>query len=203
LSPGPYRFTGIKEDRVEVVLLAIRLGLDEEHLLREPIGGIGLLGITRPEVLLTKRDGSELRGSADGDELPDACQAGFFQGLGPHHEVFVEEAAGILPVRADASDDGSGVDHDLRLGVSEKPADRIAVQEIVVLLAGHKDIASGLAEPLDDAGAHEAGSARDDGRCARLDNGPSLRVAALVNSSFSGGGLASQEAVAAMRFARV
>src|SRR5256885_7941764 len=46
---------------IEAVLLAISLALDEKHLLREPVRRVRLLGISVPDVVLTKRDRGELR----------------------------------------------------------------------------------------------------------------------------------------------
>lgn len=52
-------------DPVEAVLLPVGLGLDEQHLLRQAVGRVGLLGVAAPQVVLAERDGGELRVDAD------------------------------------------------------------------------------------------------------------------------------------------
>ncbi len=44
-----------QDDRVEALLLPMRLGLDQHHLLFEAVGGVGLFGISGPKILFTKR----------------------------------------------------------------------------------------------------------------------------------------------------
>ena len=47
-----------QEDRVEAVLLAVRLRADEHRLLRDAVGRVRLLGVAVPEVVLAERDGA-------------------------------------------------------------------------------------------------------------------------------------------------
>ena len=46
---------GDEVDDVEAVLLAVRLALDEQHLLGQPVGRVRLLGVAVPEVVLVER----------------------------------------------------------------------------------------------------------------------------------------------------
>ena len=59
-------------DGVEAVLLAVRLRLDEQHLLGQAIRRVGFLGVTAPQVFLAEGHRRELgvgADGADGDEL--------------------------------------------------------------------------------------------------------------------------------------
>ena len=66
-------------DGIQAVLLPVGLALNEEHLLGEPIGSVGLFGVAVPEVVLPERHRRELRVGADrsdGDEFSTpACRA--------------------------------------------------------------------------------------------------------------------------------
>src|SRR5712691_4301107 len=48
----PVEIDGQQVDAVEAVLLAVRLGLHEQHLLRQAVRSVGLLRVAVPEVLL-------------------------------------------------------------------------------------------------------------------------------------------------------
>ena len=102
-------------DGVEAVLLAVGLGLHQQHLLRQAVGRVGLLRVAVPEVVLAERHGRELRVGADGadlDELRDAADARLLHELDAHDRVVVEEAPRVGAVGADAADDGREVnDH--------------------------------------------------------------------------------------------
>ena len=107
---------GQEEDGIESVLLPVGLGLDEHHLLGEAVGGVRLFGIAVPEIVLLEGDRGELRVGADrpeGDELVDLPQISLVEELDPHHDVLVEEGAGILLVEADAAHLGGEVDDDV------------------------------------------------------------------------------------------
>ena len=55
-----------KVDAVEAVLLPVRLQLDKQHPLSQPVGGFGLLGVPVPEVFLLEGGRGELGAGADG-----------------------------------------------------------------------------------------------------------------------------------------
>ena len=68
----PVQIRRQQEDRIDPVLLAIRLRPDEKGLLRDAVRGVRLLRVAVPEVVLAERDGGELRVRANGpddDEL--------------------------------------------------------------------------------------------------------------------------------------
>ena len=66
--PRVVKVDGEQKDRVEAVLLAIGLGLDEHHLLGQSVRGVGLLMVAVPEIVLTERDGGELGVGANGSQ---------------------------------------------------------------------------------------------------------------------------------------
>ena len=68
-------------DGIEAVLLAVGLGLDEQHFLGQSVRGVGLLRIAVPEFLFLERHRRELGIGADGAEA----------------DVFLDAAAGAPP----------------------------------------------------------------------------------------------------------
>ena len=116
-----------QHDAVHPVLLAVRLRLHQHHLLGEAVGGVGLLGIAVPEVVLLERHRRELRVGADGperDQLGDAGQAALLEDVQAHHRVLEQEAPRVVPVGADAADARREVDHQIRLRVRRSAAAR-------------------------------------------------------------------------------
>lgn len=63
---GAVEVYGQKEDGVEAVLLAVGLGLHQEHFFGQAVGGVGFLGVAVPEVFFFERDGGEFGIGADG-----------------------------------------------------------------------------------------------------------------------------------------
>src|SRR5207247_7773466 len=61
----PVQIDGQQVDGAEAVLLAVRLPLDEQHLLRHAVRRVGLLRVPVPEIALEKRDRRQLRIRAD------------------------------------------------------------------------------------------------------------------------------------------
>lgn len=122
--PRAIEVHGQQINRVETILLAVCLGLHQEHLLGQAIRGIGLLRITVPEVLFPEWNGGELRVGAYGPQdhaFPDPGLSRRFYDLDPHDGVVVEELCRILLVEADAPDPGCQVDDDV-LAVNRFPA---------------------------------------------------------------------------------
>ena len=74
---------------------------------------------------------------------------------------FIEEPTGFGPVRADPSYRGRQVDQSVRLVVIEKPVDRPAHSEVVVLTSHTCDCSSGLLKLSHDVTAKEARATRD------------------------------------------
>ena len=101
IVPGAIEVYRQQEDRVEAVLPAIGLGLHQEHLFGQAVGGVGFFGVAVPEVFFFERDGSEFGISADGaqgDEFLHAVQTSLFHQLCSHHKVVVEEFTWIFPI---------------------------------------------------------------------------------------------------------
>ena len=156
-------------DGVGTVLLPVRLRLDQKHLLGEAVRGVRLFGVAVPDVVLAEWHGSELRVAADGpagDELAQAHAARMFKEVRAHHEVVVEEVAGMLAVGADAPHDGGEMDHDVRSVVGVEPRDAILKAQVVLRAAGNGDVAvaprvqGGDNVPPEEPGATGDGDAR-------------------------------------------
>src|SRR5664280_2364880 len=89
---------------VEAVLVAMRLALDQEHLLCRTVWGVGLLRITIPKVVLVKWHRCELwvcAYRANGQDLGHAREAALLDQLYAHDRVVVEEATRAFPTGAD------------------------------------------------------------------------------------------------------
>ena len=124
-----------QHDAVHAVLLAVRLRLHQHHLLGDAVGGVGLLRVAVPEIVLLERDGRELRIGADGaerDQLRDLGEAALLEQLQPHHRVLEQVAAGVVAVRADAADLRGEVDDQVGARVGEQAAGGRAIDQIVV-----------------------------------------------------------------------
>src|SRR5439155_20468467 len=135
------KVNGQQVDRVETVLRAVRLSLDQQHLLCEPVRRVGLLRVPVPKVFLAKRDGGELRIRADrpdGDELRDAVLPRLLHKFDPHDRVVVKEFPGPRPIGADPADYGSQVDHDVGPATFKCGADGSAITQVVVSVTRNK-----------------------------------------------------------------
>ena len=152
-------------NRVEPVLLPVRLRLDQQHLLGQPVGRVGLLGVPAPEVVLAEGHRRELGIGADGaddDELGDAGEPGLLHELHAHHHVVVEEEPRLLAVGADAAHHPRQVEDQLGAGVLQHADDVGLLPEIVV--AAPRDEGSRTAltdERVHHERAQEAGASRD------------------------------------------
>ena len=151
--PRPVQVRGQQEDRVETVLLAVRLRADENGLLRDAVRRVRLLGVAVPELVLAERHGSELRVRADGpddDDLRRRVDPRLLEDVRAHRQVREPVAAGIRAVRADAADLGREVEHELGLGVAEHPRGVVHGREVVVGAAGDDDVVAVGLKPLDE-----------------------------------------------------
>ena len=151
---------------------AVGLALDQEHLLGQAVGGVRLLRVAVPEVVLAERHRRELgvgADRADRDELLDAGQARLLHELDAHDRVVVEEAARVLAVGADAADDGGEVDDDVGPAVGEGAVDPVARAQVVVARCGarRRRSAPAASRRRDDGPAEEAGAAGDHDAAAR------------------------------------
>ncbi len=151
---------------IEAKLGSVGLGLDEEHLLRESVGGISLFRITVPKVRLGERYGRELRIGTDGserDELGNVKLTRVLHELESHDGVVVEEPPRICAVRTDAAHHGGKVDQEIRTGALEKTKNRIPIPEITVLRSRHRDAPSTSgADLLNNDPSKKSGAPRDD-----------------------------------------
>ena len=55
IVPGAVEVYRQEEDGVEAILLAVGLGLHQEHLFGQAVGGVGFFGVTVPEVFFFER----------------------------------------------------------------------------------------------------------------------------------------------------
>src|SRR2546428_887859 len=158
-----------QEDAVEAVLRAVGLRLDEQHFLRQAVGGVGLLRIAVPEIVFAERHRGELWVGADGadaDELFDAVKPRLLHQLGAHHQVVEEQLAGVLPVESDATHLGGEVDHDIH--VLDGPAAVLAIDQVEGLRARNCDVSGPRRLELrDDARPEESGAAGHEHAAAR------------------------------------
>ena len=82
--------------------------------------------------------------------------------IGAHREVREPVAAGIRAVRADATDLGREVEHELGLGVAEHPRRVVHRREVVVRAASDDDLVAVGLEALDEVGSEESAPAGDE-----------------------------------------
>ena len=138
---------GQQENGIEVVLLPIRLGLDQHHLLGQAIGGIRLFGITVPEVVFFKRHRGKFRVGADrsqGDKFFNSLEITLMDQLDAHQNVFIEEGAGILLVEADAAHLGCQMDDDVRFCLFVELFHIVDTNQIVLRQIGDRYIVISL-----------------------------------------------------------
>ena len=103
-------------DGIESILLTVGLGLYQEHFFRETIGGIGLLRIPVPEILLPEGHGCELgvgTDRADNHAFFDPLPSRGLDDLNPHEGIIVEEGGRVLPVESDPAHFTRQVDNDI------------------------------------------------------------------------------------------
>src|SRR5438128_2288821 len=96
---GPIQIHWKHYDGIEPILLAVRGRLYEQHLLRQSVRRVRLFGIPVPEVLFAKRHRREFRVRADrtgSDHFSDSCLPSLVDDLHAHHEIVVEELAGVF-----------------------------------------------------------------------------------------------------------
>ncbi len=144
---------------VEVVLLPVGLPLHQQHLLRDAVGRIGLLGIAVPQVAFHERHRRQLRIGADGadaDELLDAGAARVLQRQRAEHHVLEEEEARGVAVRADAANHRREMNDDVGLEIAVHPRHVRFARQIVLRLARREDGGAARLERRHDVAAEEA-----------------------------------------------
>ena len=153
-----------EEDRVEAVLLAIRLGAHEDCLLRDAVRRVRLLRVAVPEIVLAERHRCELRVRAhrsDDDELRRRVEARLLEDIRSHRDVREPVAAGVRSVRTDPADLGGEVEHQLRAGLVEQPRGLVHRREVVIGASRGEHVVSLGLETLDEVRAEEATAACD------------------------------------------
>ncbi len=150
-------------DCVEPILLPIGLRLDQQHFLGEPVRGVGLLGITAPQVVFLEGHGGEFRIGADrtgADEFLDAVQPGLLHQLDSHDQIFVEETSRIFAIRADPSDHRGQMNDNLRPKPGVHPQHRLMPHQVVLGRARNTNSgASPRFKRFDDMASKEARTA--------------------------------------------
>jgi len=162
---GTIEIDGQEEDRIEPVLLAVRLGLDKHHLLGQAVRGVGFLGVAAPEVVFFEGNRGELGVGADrpeSDEFLNVAQVSLMHQLDAHHDILIEEGPRMLLVEADAADFGRQMDDDVGPLLVIEAADVPGSGQVVVAVIGNEDI---MAAPRfkgpDQVFAEKATAARD------------------------------------------
>ena len=110
-------------DCVQAELLSVGLRLHQQHLFRHPVRSVGLLRVAVPEIFLAKRYRGYLWIGTDrteGDDLFHLMEARLLDHLDAHLHIFIEEPAGILPVRSDPAYDSRQMDHQLRSRIGKQ-----------------------------------------------------------------------------------
>ncbi len=146
-------------------MIAIRLRLHQQHLLGQPVGRVGLLGVAVPQIVLAERHRRELRIRADGagrDQFLQADAAAFFDELHAHHQVVVEKLSRVDAVGADAAHARRQVHDQVGLRVAIEPPHRLDVDQVVVARTRHRQLGPAGAQLLDDERAEKTGAAGHD-----------------------------------------
>ncbi len=126
LISRPVEVNRQKINGIECVLLSVSLRLNQKHFLGQSVGSISLFGVSIPEIVLGERNRGVLwitTDRPDRDKFLDMMKIGFVHELDAHDRVVVEEAAWVIPIGADSSDDGSEMNDNVRLMVVEHMAD--------------------------------------------------------------------------------
>ena len=104
-----------KIDRIRTILLAVRLALDEQHLLSNPVRGVRFFRIAEPKIIFPKRDRRQLRISAyrtRDDSLLYAEATRVLDKLDTHNCVLVEKLSRLISIGTDPADDSSQMNQD-------------------------------------------------------------------------------------------
>ena len=150
---------GQRVDGVEAILGAVSLGLDEQHLLCQAVGGVGLLRVAFPQMFFLEGQGGDLGVGADRahrDELFHPGFPGFVEQLDAHHQVDVEKIGRASAVGADAAGQGGQVDDQIGARIIQHTADIFQLDQIIVLNPGYKHfLCAKLAQLLDHKGTQK------------------------------------------------
>src|SRR3989442_8562105 len=129
--------------RIEAVLLAIGLSLDEQHLLCETVGSVGFFRIAIPESFFLERNRRVFGISADcakSNKLRNSVTPAVLHHLGTHHQVIVEKFAWVGAIGSDAADFPRKMDDHVGLCISVEADNIFGFNEIVFLSTRHEDL---------------------------------------------------------------
>ena len=154
-------------DGVHAVLVAVGLGLDQQQLLGQPVGGVGLLRVAVPQGGLAERHRGVLGVGADrarDHHLGDPGDPAGLQQLDAHERVLVEEPARLVPVGADPADHRGQVHDRVGAGVGQHPVDLGPPAQVVAGPAEGEHLGAVALQLGGDVAAEEAGApGHDDG----------------------------------------
>ena len=179
---GAVEIGGQQENRVEAVLLAIGLRLNQQHLLGQTIRRVGLFGIAIPEIVFFEGHGREFgirAHRANGHELAHAHAPGLMHQLHAHHKIAIEKLGRMQSIGADAAhlrgkmhDDGVfRRDAMLLIRVIEQPTNRVHLGEIIIPLARDHDASRAAgAQRIHQKGAEKTGPPRHNHQFIRPGN---------------------------------
>src|SRR5260370_24657751 len=101
-------------DRAKAVLPPIALPQDAQHFFGEVVWGVGILRVTVPEILLSKRNRCEfgiLTDRPNPNELFSIDLAGLLDNVSPNKQILIGKAAWIRKIRSDSTHDSGQVNH--------------------------------------------------------------------------------------------
>jgi hypothetical protein len=134
---------GQQKDCIETVLLAVCLGLNEEHLLRQTVWRVGFLRISIPEIVLFEWHGRELGIRADRPDCHDllyANSASRLEHVDAHHKIVMKEAARVCSVSSDTANHGRQMDHNIWTKLSHQCSHLFGMDEVVLSAADSDDV---------------------------------------------------------------
>src|SRR5262249_13048383 len=147
------------------ILLAVGLELNQEHLLRQPIGSVGLLRVAVPQILLLKRHRRVLRIGTDRactHKLLHTTASCFLDDLDAHHSIVIERLPRGSAVGTDAADNGRQVNNQVRAYFVKEMDNCSFLPQVVLPTAGHDNLlASALPQLFNYVRAEEASSSSD------------------------------------------
>jgi hypothetical protein len=111
------------------------LRLHQHHLFRQTIRRVSFFRVTAPQIVFLKRHGCELWISADRadrHEFAHVVLTGLLHQLCAHHEIVVEEFAGILLVGSNAADYRRQVNDQVGSSVGEQTLNVSHLNKVVI-----------------------------------------------------------------------
>ena len=149
-----------------MILLAIRLRLHHQHLLRQTVRRIRLFGVAVPYLIFFKWHGRKFGIGADRrqrDKFFYAALVSFIQQLHAHHQVVIEKRSRMFAVGADAADGSRKMNHDVRFHLIVQAPHIANIAQIAICFARDKNFfATCPTKSLDEIPPDESRPAGDD-----------------------------------------